>query len=171
MSGYVYLDVNPEPWAVGPLSLGRRGGKMFPKMERNASVFSFKEAVRGELKDRIQGMPPGVYDLDFYLWRRLESYIGESGRKATAHVADATNMQKALEDALQGILFDNDRDVRRIRSEIVEQGPDVVPGIAIYATEYVAREFPIAQIRLDREGALLRAANPLQGGNNTWPPS
>ena len=132
--GHLYLDVNPKPWAVGPLALGRRGGKMFPKMERNASVFAFKEAVREEVEGlRVDMLPEGSrYILEFYFWRRLESYIGESGRKATAHVADATNLQKSTEDALQGLLFANDRDVQVVKSTIVEQGPDVIPGIGIY---------------------------------------
>jgi Holliday junction resolvase RusA-like endonuclease len=165
--GFVYLDVNPEPWAVGPLALGRRNGKMFPKMERNASLHAFKEAVREELEGHIQMLPEGTYQLEFYFWRRLDSYIGESGRKANAHVADATNMQKALEDALQGLVFGNDRDVKRIYSEIVEQGPDVVPGIAVSAMTYEPRELP-PYVRHAREAWLLMDRT--QGSDNTWPP-
>lgn len=167
--GLVYLDVNPQPWAVGPLAMGRRNGKMFPKMNRNEAVHDFKEAVREQLHGHVQKLPPGEYDLKFYLWRRLDSYVAESGRKAAAHVADATNMQKALEDALQGIVFDNDRDVRRIFTEIVEQGPDVVPGIAVYATSFLKTELPHA-VQHVRKGALTRSTV-TERSDNSWPPS
>lgn len=168
---HIYLDVNPEPWAVGPLSLGKRNGKMFPKMERNASVYAFKEAVREELERTEFGpMPPEFrYQLEFYFWRRLDSYIGETGRKANAHVADATNMQKALEDALQGLLIDNDRDVQIIGSWIVEQGPDVQPGIGIYAKSVTeALEIPDG-ILTSRSWSLAKKSE--APSNNTWPPS
>lgn len=174
LTGYeahIYLDVNPEPWAVGPLALGKRNGKMFPRMERNASVHAFKEAVREELERiEIEPMPPEFrYRLEFYFWRRLESYIGESGRKANAHVADATNMQKALEDALQGVLIDNDRDVQIVGSWIVEQGPDVEPGIGIYAKSVTeSLEIP-DPITTSRSWSLAKKS---QGpSNNTWPPA
>lgn len=153
INGYMYLDINPEPWAVGPLALGRRGGKMYPRMERNASVHAFKEAVKEAVEGQVNKLPPGKYELEFFFWRRLDSYEGETGRKINAHVADATNMQKALEDALQGYVFDNDRDVSRITSEIVEQGPNVVPGIGIFARTYQSRQLPY-QLALDRDHAL-----------------
>lgn len=168
----LYLDVNPEPWAVGPLSLGRRNGKMFPKMERNASVHAFKEAVKEEV-ERLTCDPlhPDLkYHLEFYFWRRLESYIGESGRKATAHQADATNMQKATEDALQGVLIANDRDVVSIRSVIVEQGPDVTPGIGIYAKSVTeALEIPDS-IATSRSWSLAKKVTPT-ADRNVWPPA
>lgn len=168
---HIYLDVNPEPWAVGPLALGRRNGKMFPKMERNASVHAFKEAVREELDlSQFSKMPPEFrYELKFFFWRRLDSYIGESGRKANAHVADATNMQKALEDALQGVLIDNDRDVQIISSTIVEQGPGVKPGIGIYAKS-VTESPEIPDGILAARSQLLARAN-TSVSDNTWPPS
>lgn len=166
--GFVYLDVNPQPWAVGPLAIGKRNGKMFPKMNRNEAVHDFKEAVRGELEGMVRMLPAGEYDLSFYFWRRLDSYVAESGRKAAAHVADATNMQKALEDALQGIVIDNDRDVRRVFSEIVEQGPDVVPGIAVYATSFEERELP-SQVQHSRSLAIKRASS-IESADNSWPP-
>jgi hypothetical protein len=169
VNGFMYLDVNPEPWAVGPLSIGKRNGKMFPKMERNASVHAFKEAVRDEVAGQVQMLPPGEYDLEFYLWRRLDSYIGETGRKINAHVADATNMQKALEDALQGLVIDNDRGVRRIKTEIVEQGPDVIPGIGFLAKSYEVATIPDAVVSA-RSWAVARAGTS-RTSDNSWPPS
>lgn len=168
--GFVYIDVNPEPWAVGPLSVGKRNGKMFPIMGRNQSVHAFKEAVRDALEGKVTMLPDGQYDVTFFFWRRLESYVGESGRKANAHWADATNMQKATEDALQGILFDNDRDVREIRSVIVDQGPDVIPGIAVQVQNWVptAIEEHFAEIKWNRDQALKNTA---LISDNTWPPA
>ena len=124
------LDINPDPWAIGPLSMGKRNGKFFPKVGQNAQLASFKAAV-AEVLDGVTPMPTGEYDLEFYFWRRLDG----TGRN-TKHVSDATNLQKATEDALQGVLIDNDRNVRRIRSEVVDQGPDVRPLIVIRARLY-----------------------------------
>jgi len=164
---WIYLDINPEPWAVGPLSLGRKNGKMYPRMGRNNAVHTFKEEVRAELEDRKLSLPEGLYDLQFFFWRRLDSYVSESGRKASAHVADATNMQKALEDALQGVLIGNDRDVRHVESEIVEQGPDVKPCIVIRAETW--QPIPIhLRIPLDIMDSVRATAIEVAGFNNDW---
>lgn len=122
------LDVNPDPWAIGPLQLGRRNGKMFPMIGPNRQLAAYKEAVKEQLAD-VNPLESGQqYDLTFYFWRRLDG----SGRNLK-HTADATNLQKATEDALQGVLFENDRDVLRITSVIVEQGPEVRPMVVIRA--------------------------------------
>jgi Holliday junction resolvase RusA-like endonuclease len=125
MTHWFVLAVNPDPWAIGPLGVGKRNGKYFPYVGRNNQLHSYKEAIASELAE-------GTYDLSFYFWRRLDEHA--SGRK---HVADATNLQKATEDALQGILFDNDRDVHRITSTIVEQSDITVPRVVISAQLWV----------------------------------
>lgn len=124
------LDVNPEPWAIGDLSVGRRGGKAFPMVGRNQQLHMYKEAVREELGD------PGLWfdgkvELRFYFWRRRDEYKTPQARTHRKHEADATNMQKATEDALQGVLFKNDKDVNDVRSVVVEQGADVYPRVVI----------------------------------------
>lgn len=166
------LNVNPEPWAVGPLALGRRNGKMIPMMQRNESVHSFKEAVKGELEG-VKPLAKGEYHLEFFLWRRLESYVSESGRIASANIADATNMQKALEDALQGVLFDNDRHVREITTMVVDQGTLVTPCIIIHATPWIMTEDMLREIIppnvLHTKNNLVAA--PDVASDNTWPPS
>lgn len=121
------LDVNPDPWAIGPLGVGKRNGKYYPYVGRNTQLAAYKEAVK-ELLGEVPMLPPAEYSLTFYFWRRLDEHA--SGKK---HVADATNLQKATEDALQGILFDNDRDVRDVRSVVVEQGPETRPFVVIQA--------------------------------------
>lgn len=127
MSQWFYLDVNPDPWAIGPIGVGRRNGKMYPYVGQNAQLAAYKETVVDQLKDAVP-LGPGEYVLTFYFWRRLDSH--ESGKK---HQADATNLQKSTEDALQGVLIGNDRNVRDIRSVIVEQSSETKPCIVIRA--------------------------------------
>jgi Holliday junction resolvase RusA-like endonuclease len=129
---WFHLPLNPEPWAVGSLGIGKRGGKMFPTMSPNPQLTAFKQAVVEELEG-VEKLPPGEYELKFYFWRVLDDYETASGRRHRKHQADTTNLQKATEDALQGVLIDNDRNVRRVTSEIIEQGPDIKPRIVISA--------------------------------------
>lgn len=124
------LDVNPEPWAVGPVGTGRRNGKVYAYVGRNDQLHHFKEAVKEAL-----GKPDvwfdGKVELQFYFWRRRDEYSTPQARTHRKHEADGTNMSKATEDALQGVLFKNDKDVNHAEWTIVEQGPDVTGRIAI----------------------------------------
>lgn len=131
---WIYLPINPDPWAIGPVSVGKRNGKMIPIVGRNAQLDAFKNAVREELESQgVKKVNYSNYDIKFFFWRKLESNTGGSRK----NIADATNMQKATEDALQDVLIGNDRDVKSIQSIIVDQGPDVKkPGILIYLTYY-----------------------------------
>ena len=124
------FSVNPEPWAVGPLGVGRRGGRLYPYMGRNEQLYAFQEAVREEFGE--PDLMEGHLKLTFYFWRELQPYRTEKTRLARKHEADATNMQKALEDALQGYLYGNDRDNRDIRSIIMAQ-PAKSSGIIVKA--------------------------------------
>lgn len=135
-AAWYYLDLNPEPWSIGTISTGRKNGKVFGRMSPNHGLVAYQEAVRSELED-VVSLPPGEYELVFYFWRQRIQYETASGRKATKNQVDATNMQKALEDALQGVLIDNDRNVRDIRSVIVEQGTSVRPAVVIKAAPWV----------------------------------
>jgi Holliday junction resolvase RusA-like endonuclease len=140
---YYVLGINPDPWAIGPLGVGKKGGKFFPYVGRNQQLHAFKEAVKEELiAQEAMMLMPGKYQLEFHFWRRLDS--NSSGSKK--NTADATNMQKACEDALQGVLIDNDRDVVKIGSTIVEQSSTVTPCIVIQANIWGAidpdRELP-----------------------------
>jgi Holliday junction resolvase RusA-like endonuclease len=124
------IAVNPEPWAVGPLSVGRKNGKLFPMMGRNQQLDAFKRAVAeaiGEGHEIING----PVKLKFYFWRNRPVYVTPSGRLHRKHDADVTNMQKATEDALQGILFVNDKDTNDVHSKVVEQGADVAGKILL----------------------------------------
>jgi Holliday junction resolvase RusA-like endonuclease len=129
------FHVNPEPWAVGPLVVGRRNGKYTANMGRNQQLDAYKSAIREDLERNYpasqSAILPPYYSLDMFFWRQQEHYRNAHERNIQKHEADVTNLQKATEDALQGILIGNDRDVVRICSYCVEQGPDVTPGVVI----------------------------------------
>lgn len=169
---WYYLPINPVPWEVGPLGVGRRNGKAFPTIGRSQNLYAFQQEVKEFFPEGIKvPMLDGPVEVFFWFWQQLEVYHTPRGRKQTKKAADATNMQKATEDALQGILFDNDRDNRRVGSEIVEQGTDVTPGIAIKVCSYVSNsdiELPFSVLEeRSRQGDNTPR---IQSDNNTWPP-
>lgn len=129
---YRITGINPQPWAIGPLGTTVRGGKHVPYVGENSSLADYQRAVRDYLcKEYMTVLHDGCSELEFYFWRKLEEYQTPTGRTSRRHAADATNLQKGLEDALQGILFQNDRLVTTIKSTIVEQDRNVNPGIII----------------------------------------
>jgi Holliday junction resolvase RusA-like endonuclease len=135
----VITGINPEPWDLGTISTGRRkSGGISANMSPNAKLVAYKNALREELtKKKVVKLPDdSPVSLVFYFLREIEVYQGP--RKTTyGHVADATNLQKATEDALQGILFDNDSVVHDIHSTILGQATGIEPGIIIHVTPYI----------------------------------
>lgn len=129
---YFVLRLNPEPWAVGSVTGGRQNGKIIGRVSPNPNLVAFQSAVKEELEGE-EPLPDGEYKLTFYFWRELVAYLDAADHKRHRNQADATNMQKGLEDALQGVLFDNDRHVRDIRSVIAVQNRNVDPCIVIKA--------------------------------------
>jgi Holliday junction resolvase RusA-like endonuclease len=121
---YYVLHINPEPWAIGNIN--------YKSISPNLTLKAFQEAVRDEMEG-VEQLPAGEYRLRFYFWRQMARYIDMNDKMKSRHQADATNMQKALEDALQGVLIDNDRNVRHIGSLIMAQGTHVEPRIVIAA--------------------------------------
>lgn len=112
------LNLNPEPWAIG--TAHARG------ISPNPGLVSYQRAVKEELSGEPM-LPKDFRKLEFYFFRRIDKYIDAADHVRSRNAADATNLQKGLEDALQGILFENDREVRDIRSVIVMQGHSVDP--------------------------------------------
>lgn len=147
------LEVNPEPWAVGPIAYARRAGKMTAYMGQNAQLAAYKEAVQEALLEQNPEQINGEVSLRFYFWRTQADYETLQGRRARKHEADVTNLQKATEDALQGILFKNDKDVVDVRSVRVEQSPTapgrVVVGVAP-ARDIKFTEYPFDKIQKAR---------------------
>lgn len=136
MDWYLVTDINPEPWTASEGSVGRKSGKMFVMFHKPTQLRNYQEALKTEFvkQNPEYTQLSGLVSLELYFWRRLEQV--ESDRRSRAHIADATNLQKATEDALQKILFPNDRDIRRITSEIISQSADTDPAILIGIQPY-----------------------------------
>jgi hypothetical protein len=130
---WYHLPLNPEPWAIGAIS----GNRIAP----NPGLVTYQNAVREEL-DGEPMLPKEMRKLTFYFFRRIDKYINTADRVQSRNAVDATNLQKGLEDALQGVLFENDREVRDIRSVIVQQGHDVDPAFVIIHAERVYTTLP-----------------------------
>lgn len=147
---WFYLPLNPEPWAIGPVGYARREGKMSAYVGRNQQLDAYKEAVREGLKDLFPDEPmyEGLFTLTFFFWRNRAEYSTPQSETARKNEADGTNMAKATEDALQGVLFKNDKDVRRMTWTVVEQGPDVIPAVVVGIEPYVERPLPDTVIQL-----------------------
>lgn len=129
----------------------------------------YQQALRDELKrtyppHEMELLQPD-YELDFWFWRNTER----------GNVADATNLQKASEDALQGLLIQNDQQVVRVASTIVEQGPEVY-GSVIFRVRWCVDKTdteltePVPVFLLaDRDQAMDYDAK-VTMSDNSWPP-
>lgn len=114
------LPVNPEPWAIGSAYVRRGGGKSFASIAPDKTLKTYQEAIRAELMARGATLLEPPYALEFYFWRQNAQYKSPKGRTMTRNTPDTTNMQKATEDAIQGVLIDNDRDVLAVKSYRME---------------------------------------------------
>lgn len=132
---YVLPGLNPIPWTSPSVAIGRgKGGKPYPIVHSAAELKNYKEAVADALRSHYPDAPliEDEVAVTFYFWRRLDSLDkGKGKRKSRTKEADATNMQKSTEDALQGILFKNDNQVVHAESWIMGQADDVEPMVAI----------------------------------------
>lgn len=128
------LPINPEPWVVGNAYVGRGGGKAFAKIAPDKTLQLYQNAVRAELEAQGAEPVPGKYMLELYFFRQNAQYLDTAGRKRTRNTPDVTNMQKATEDALQGVLIDNDRNVVDVSSHLIAAGTDVDPMVVIHLT-------------------------------------
>lgn len=129
------LALQAEPWAVGPLGVGRAaGGKPYPYMGPNQKVQAYQEAVKGELDGA--GVIQGLVEVQLFIWRQIETMKVSGKRDRIGKPADATNIQKATEDAIQGILIENDKNVRLISTHVVEQSSTVTPCIVLRVKPY-----------------------------------
>lgn len=121
--GYWYSiqGINPEPWEAPEGSVIRKNG-FHVHMHSPERLTFYEESVAEEFV--LQN--PGFVNLgeteltvNFYLWRTV-----------TGKNVDATNCQKALEDALQGVLYSNDTNNRWV-STWLEQDETLDPFILI----------------------------------------
>lgn len=179
---WYFVPVNPQPWTTPPFYPARAGGKMIVKAGRNESNEVFKQAVKEELLRQGATMLTGKWNrVTLGFWRRREQYKDSIGRTRTKNWADATNMQKLTEDALQGILFENDRDNFEITSRIVQQDITTTPGVLILCEsfeeipgwslppEFLDLEHEIMNAQLSNSLREYEAAEEADSGN-AWPP-
>lgn len=134
------LPINPEPWVVGNAYVGRGGGKAFARIAPDKTLKLYQEAVRAELEAQGAEVMPGKYVLELFFYRHNAQYTDAAGRRRTRNTPDVTNMQKATEDALQGVLIDNDRNVISVYSSLLAAGPEVEPAVVISLAYGIERE-------------------------------
>lgn len=117
-----FNNVNPEPWSVGV------NGKA-------PTLVAYQNEVREYIEREYPRVKPmdGDLELEMYFWRQV------TGRTRNA---DATNLAKALEDALQGLVFLNDRSNRRVLSWVVRQDATVRPFILVFV-QPIATKVPV----------------------------
>lgn len=158
--------INPEPWSAPEVSIGRKGGKMFPMVYKSDTLRAYQEAIKDHFSEekRIFG-DDEPFRMTFWFWRNLPDYEIADGKKSRRHVADATNLQKSLEDALQGIFYKNDRWCLDIRSRIVKQDEDTVPGIVIEIDPIFGNPIPTkgiadARLKIIEDSEIRREVDP-----------
>lgn len=129
---YVVQGINPVPWTSPTVTIGRKKGKPYPQVYASAELKNYKQAVSEEVQDRYPDAPliEDEIALRFFFWRKIDIDSGRS-RKVQSNYADATNLQKSTEDALQGILFKNDRQVVHAESWIMAQTDATEPLIVV----------------------------------------
>jgi Holliday junction resolvase RusA-like endonuclease len=122
---YHVTGVNPVPWKAASPGRGARDQKA--RGFSDEALTTYKKALKEEvvlqnshLKMIATGMPVTI---EFFFHRQLD--------QPNSKEADATNLQKSTEDALQGILYGNDKHNRDVRSVIVGQSADEFPHILI----------------------------------------
>lgn len=125
------LNLNPEPWAIGPVSAIRKGGKIVPFVGRNVQLHTYKEAVRAELRAQNPIKVDGKVRLTFLFWRHMAEYQSRQARTARKHEADLSNLVKSTEDAIQDLLIGNDKNTVEAGAYMIEQGPNVEGRIII----------------------------------------
>lgn len=147
-SWYVIPGVNPIPWTSPSVAIGRgKGGKPYPIVHSAAELKNYKEAIAETVRERYPDAPliEDEVALTFFFYRQLPVLEKGTRRKSRSHVADATNMQKSTEDALQGVLFANDRQVVHAESWIMSQTDDTEPLVIVNVVWHPSRpELPDA---------------------------
>ena len=171
------LPINPQPWEVGPLSVGRKGNKVYPIMGKAVELAAYQDAVRDEMHNRYpeaEMAPLGIYlRVNFYFSRNLGQYLTGTGRKAKDHIADTTNLQKATEDALQGILYKNDNLNTSVFSQVIGQSSSACPLVIIEILEDDRNALPsdILMMYIGEQTAFLsEESDPAPASDLSWPP-
>ena len=118
----IALPLNPEPWAMGKIQVITAGKRPFPKVAPDKTMKTYEDGLKAELEVLGYSPLPGpLYSIRFSFSRQLAQYTTASGKTSTRNHADVTNMQKSTEDAIQGVLLRNDRDVVRVESRLISE--------------------------------------------------
>jgi hypothetical protein len=159
------LPLNPEQWAIGPVSGGLKNGKPFGRIGANTQLQVYQKAVKELLAPEIEfifgaskSKNPffrNEVELFIYIWRNLDEYTNRGGRNQSRPEADLTNLFKATEDAIQDVLIYNDRQSRATRGALLEQErgiePCVLVGIKFFRLDEVLDEIPEHAFKLVRK--------------------
>ena len=129
------LPVNPEPWAIGPVGYARRAGRMTAYVGRNTQLDTYKKTIQEAIESESPVMLEGKLSVTFFFWRHRAEYKTPQAHTHRKHEADVTNLQKSTEDALQSVLYKNDKDNIHVDSYIMAQGPDVIGKVVIRISE------------------------------------
>lgn len=144
------FPINPQPWAMGTVT-------PYKKVAPNKTLVAYQSAIRDSLVGAGAVILDGPYSIRFTFARTRERFINPAGKHGVQNQADATNMQKATEDALQGVLIGNDRDVFHVESDNHPQGIDEFAYVVIelkYECEWEERNF---ELGLTSEGFIAYA--------------
>jgi len=154
---YLVKGVQPQPWTAPTFTRGRSKTVTF----KNGPLDIYQRALAEAILDIRPDVVPTTEDiaLDLWIWRELEQYETESGRKQTTHRADRSNILKATEDALQkskealrGILFLNDVQVVSGNTVIVEQEIGTEPCVLVKIGPPSFGIGPLARANLEING-------------------
>lgn len=127
------VPVNPEPWAMGPANVRPKKGAKghYVQFGENGVLANYQRAVKQALIEQgAQVHEPG-YSIRIWIARQIVQYKSTTGRRVTRNEADGTNILKGTEDAVQGILIDNDRRCLQGHWLMMGQDKDVIPLIVI----------------------------------------
>lgn len=130
---YMVEGINPQPWEASEGQVVGRRKVVFHKTDQ----LRFYQLALGvsftDQNPRYVALKTGIpLKVLFLFWREIEVVEKTGGGTSRSNIADATNLQKAAEDALQNVLYGNDQKNVDVRSRIVEQDVGVSPRIMIY---------------------------------------
>ena len=120
----------PNPWRASEGSISKRGGKLKVVHSKHPKLATYQQALIEELDRTFPKGDPLTIPLRvrFYFFRRLE-YRSQR--------ADATNLLKATEDALQGRLYVNDVENVHVESKVLRQEKDIESYIYVWWEPFV----------------------------------
>lgn len=158
---------NPVPWTVGTLGTGRKGGKVYPTIAKAGPLVAFQTGVHEDVSDFFSEDAVPLHkkgtllQVEFYFWRQLETIQIKGGRKRKARRADATNCSKALEDAMQAVIYHNDVDNVAPLPFMIEQTPDTEPGLIVVSRRWTGQSPAVLANWKELRADMLKCAQPI----------